>query len=204
MKNILGNSCAKGCMIYFVALIAVVVLTGLGIGARFGAEAQKPVFTPLNVPGEQVTAATPTSPASSEAAPQPDTQPVQPAPQQIAPTPTSVPFSIEGAQQAYGSIQTQIGTIIGEASQPFYVVQPGDTLWDIAVDYGITVDTLKSANVALDEFIKPGDLVYLPQGGQVQPAPQQPVPAPAAPAPAPANTQPGGSIPSMPQTGINP
>lgn len=198
MRNLLGNNCAKGCMVYLLALVAVVALTSMGLGglgARFGAESQQAQISPLNVPGnQQANPAVQDQSTSASADTQVSSQPAQPAqpPIQAAPTPTSIPFSI----------QTQSGTISGEASQPFYIVQAGDTLWDIAQDYGITVDTLKTANSAIDEIIKPGELVYLPQGGQVQTQPQPQQPPAQQPAPA-TNQQPGGSLPSMPQTGIN-
>ena len=195
MRNLLGNNCSKGCLIYLLALVAVVALTSMGLGglaARFGAESQTQ-FSPLNVPGNQQAnpaAQDQSTTANANANTQANSQPAQPL-IQAAPTPTSVPFTI----------QTQSGTIIGEASQPFYIVQSGDTLWDIAQDYGITVDTLKTANSAIDEIIKPGELVYLPQGEQVQTQPQPPAQQPAQPAPA-TNQQPGGTLPTMPQTGI--
>ena len=196
MRNLLGNNCSKGCLIYMLALVAVVALTSMGLGglgARFGAESQKAQISPLNVPGnQQVNPAVQDQPVGTtgNANSQASAQAAQP-PIQVVPTATSVPFTI----------QTQSGTISGEASQPFYIVQAGDTLWDIAQDYGITVDTLKTANSVIDEIILPGELVYLPQGGQVQPQPQQPPAQPAQPAPA-TNQQPGGTLPTMPQTGI--
>ncbi len=213
MRKLLGNNCSKGCLIYMLALIAVVAITSMGLGglgARFGAEAQNARISPLNVPGSQqanpVVQAQSISTSTNAAAntqanaqPTQAAQPAQPAQPpmqaQAAPTPTTVPFTFPA----------QSGTISGEASQPFYIVQAGDTLWDIAQDYGITVETLKTANSAIDEIIKPGELVHLPQGGQVQTQPQQaPAQQPAQPAqPAPAtNQQPDGSLPTMPQTGI--
>src|SRR5688500_2309480 len=195
MKNLFGNNCSKGCLIYLVALVAVLLLTSMGLGSlgsRFGAESQTAQISPLNVPNNQqanpVVQDQPAS-ANTQASSQPSQ--VDPIIIQVVATPTAVTVVI----------QVQGGTISGEASNPFYIVQAGDTLWDIAQDYGITVDTLKSANTAISEIIKPGELVYLPQGGQVpaQPQAQEPLvqPAPAT------NQQPGGTLPTMPQTGIN-
>src|SRR5688500_12259459 len=203
MKNLFGNNCSKGCLIYLVALVAVLLLTSMGLGSlgsRFGAESQTAQISPLNVPNNQqanpVVQDQPAS-ANTQASSQPSQ--VDPIIIQVVATPTAVTVVI----------QVQGGTISGEASNPFYIVQAGDTLWDIAQDYGITVDTLKSANSAISEIIKPGELVYLPQGGQVpaQPQAQEPPvqqqPAqPLQPAPA-TNQQPGGTLPTMPQTGIN-
>lgn len=45
MKKILGNSCAKGCLIYGVVLLAIVAVTAFGLGglkAKFGASSQGP------------------------------------------------------------------------------------------------------------------------------------------------------------------
>ena len=45
MKQALGNSCLKGCLIYVVALAIIVAVSAAGLGglgARFGAGAQKP------------------------------------------------------------------------------------------------------------------------------------------------------------------
>ncbi len=56
MRNLLGNNCSKGCLIYMLALVAVVALTSMGLGSlgsRFGAESQKAQISPLNVPGNQ-------------------------------------------------------------------------------------------------------------------------------------------------------
>jgi len=198
MRNLFGNNCSKGCLIYVLALVAVLALTSMGVGSlgsRFGAGSNVQI-SPLNVPPSQ--SSNPVAP-DNLASTQANSQQAQPA-QPVVPTPTNVPITI----------QIQPGTINGEASQPFYIVEPGDTLWGIAQDYGITVDTLKAVNNAADEIIKPGELVYLPQEGQVQVQPQpqsqpQPQQEPAAPA-QPAtdnNQQPGGNLPTMPQTGIN-
>lgn len=210
MKNLLGNSCAKGCLIYFVALLAVVALTSLGLGnlgARFGASSQKPQVSALNVPGAQQ----PAQPAQSGAAP---SGPVAsgdvgsritmntPAPAQPAPTTIPVAPAPPAASGGAAQAPVQSGSISGEAVQPFYIVQPGDTLWGIATNYGVAVDALRSANGTSDDIIKPGDLVYLPQiGTSTAPPPVQPA-EPAQPA-QPSNPQPGGVIPSMPQTGVN-
>jgi murein DD-endopeptidase MepM/ murein hydrolase activator NlpD len=46
---------------------------------------------------------------------------------------------------------------------PVYVVQAGDTLWDIARRFGVVIDDLLAANgLTLDSFIKPGDELVIP------------------------------------------
>src|SRR5688500_4596689 len=111
MRNLLGNNCAKGCMVYLVALVAVVLLTSMGLGSlgsRFGVESQSTQISPMNVPGSQQLnpVVQRNQPASANANTQANSQPAQP-PAQAAPTPTSIP------------IQTHSGTISGEASDPF-------------------------------------------------------------------------------------
>jgi LysM repeat protein len=77
-------------------------------------------------------------------------------------------------------------------------VQSGDTLWSIAVEYGVGADSLRGMNNLADDIIKPGQLLYLPQPGQ----PQQPAPTGVPAQPPPAQDQ-GNPAPQMPQTGIN-
>ena len=49
-----------------------------------------------------------------------------------------------------------------EGEYQVYVVQPGDTLWDIARRHGVDVDRLKSWNIELASgYIKPGDKIKI-------------------------------------------
>jgi uncharacterized protein YkwD len=67
-----------------------------------------------------------------------------------------------------------------------YTVQPTDTLWDIAVAHGISVETLLAANSQIDpKRLLAGQTIFVP----AQPAvvPRKPTPAPPAP-PAPVST----------------
>jgi hypothetical protein len=112
--------------------------------------------------------------------------------------------------------------ITGEASTPFYVVQPGDTLSDIAQRLGVDVNALVSVNSVVGDLIYPDQVLYLPfdASGQApsppeaQPQPQQPAEPPASPggqggpanpvdvAPTAVGTDPQ-QVPEMPNTGIN-
>ena len=61
----------------------------------------------------------------------------------------------------------------------YYAVQPTDTLWDIAVAHGISVETLLAANSQLDpKRLLAGQPIFVP----AQPAvvPRKPTPAPSA------------------------
>ncbi|MEA2573967.1 MAG: LysM domain, partial [Chloroflexia bacterium] len=112
-------------------------------------------------------------------------QPTVPVPSGIPPD--SAQVVPEVAPQVYTSLEAQGGVITGEASTPFYVVQPGDTLSQIAQGMGVDVNALVSVNNLGDDLIYPDQVLYLPfnVGGQapppsdVQPQPQQPAPTPA-------------------------
>jgi uncharacterized protein YkwD len=75
-------------------------------------------------------------------------------------------------------------TITPTSSTPgtgyYYTVQPLDTLWDIALAHGISVETLVAANTQVDpKRLQAGQTVFVP----AQPAvvPRKPTPAPPAP-----------------------
>ncbi|WP_051742941.1 LysM peptidoglycan-binding domain-containing protein [Kitasatospora sp. MBT66] len=80
----------------------------------------------------------------------------------------------------------------GAAAPPVHTVVPGDTLWDIAGTYRVTLEALVAANaatVANPDLIFPGQDITVPDGSApvARPAPKAITPAPAAaPAPAPA------------------
>ncbi len=62
-----------------------------------------------------------------------------------------------------------------------HVVQPGETLFRISLNYGITVDALRTANGIYGNIIYVGQTLVIPLGGEAQPpANTAPVPAPAA------------------------
>ena len=126
------------------------------------------------------------------------------------------------APQVYTSLEAQGGVITGEASTPFYVVQPGDTLSEIAQGLGVDVSALGSVNNLVDDLIYPEQVLYIPfeAGGQApppseaQPQPQLPTETPASQsgqggqaipvdvAPTAVGTD-APQVPEMPNTGIN-
>ncbi len=159
MKKALENTCLTGCLVYVVALVVIVALstTGLGgLGARFG------LGTHSN--------SSPTPGSQGGGNPAPIVETATPGSQNEKPTqPPSPPASTptQGASQAgktaLPTILVQGEGISGQATTPFYVVQPGDTLWGLANRFGTTVDTLRALNKLGDQFIRPGQLLYLPQ-----------------------------------------
>ncbi len=223
MKKLLGNSCAKGCLVYVVAFVVVLALTAMGLGGLKGkfstnVQGSPPQASIYSVPTQQAGASSASSSAatgntgggsanaaSNPAQPPPQTEPVQPTQvAQPAAQPTTQPNNQPKIQI---QVQTQGGAITGEASLPFYVVQPNDTLWSIAQGFNVQVDTLRVVNSLTGDLIKPGQLIYLPQPGQAQQPQQQTPPATdptAQPAQqAPSSQQPAPDVPAMPQTGIN-
>ena len=144
-------------------------------------------------------------------APQVEPQaPAQEAPTQQPQSAPPPPVASEGTVQ----IDTQGGGITGQATSPFYIVQAGDTLWDIASRFGTTVEALRAANNLEEEFIKPNQLLYLVQE---QTPPQQPAQQATPVVPSGTNSGAGGApppvsepgsdlppaLPQMPDTGIN-
>ncbi|MDQ3929114.1 MAG: hypothetical protein M3328_08205, partial [Chloroflexota bacterium] len=90
MKGAFGNSCAKGCMVYFVALAAIVGITMFGLGglsARFGGSTQQPANVQGAKNSQQANADV--APTSLSVAPQPTQG--QAVGDIVAPTPTIAP-----------------------------------------------------------------------------------------------------------------
>ncbi len=54
-------------------------------------------------------------------------------------------------------------------SQTFITVQPGDTLWDIAIRYDTTVEALKQTNLLTSDALKPDTKLELPSSSNMQP-----------------------------------
>lgn len=244
MKQFLQNSCAKGCLIYLVALLLIVGVTAFGLGglkSKFststqGVQGNGPAIsfnskpsgksgvssqlsqstpdagepagatpnsdgpTPTSVPPVPVEPVVPQEPQAPPTAAQREpgaTEVPQPQPEPSASQPAQ---AVQGEQpgpqagQEFAPVESQGGTISGEASMPFYIVQSGDTLWGIGRQYSLDVSDLRNANKVADNTIYPGQLLYLPQGEtQQEGTAGDPTPG--------AGQEPG--VPSMPHTGIN-
>jgi LysM repeat protein len=80
-----------------------------------------------------------------------------------------------------------------------HTVLPGETLFRIAQQYGVTVDAIKLANALTSDLIYAGQVLVIPPAAA--PAPPTPAPATAAPATAPpattAGPPPGASMPTI-------
>jgi LysM repeat protein len=192
MRAIFGNNCAKGCLIYVIAVVAVVIVASMGLSglrAKFGGaqvEGNAPQYTIQSTGGRVPSVQQPwgtlpdTTAGGGGTLPTPTRVPV--APPQPAANPTPAPTKGQG------------GTITGDGGEAFYVVQPGDTLWGIARSFGVDLDALTSLNGLNDSIIYSGQVLLLPSSTQQQ----GPQPTPAA------NGNSGApAVPSMPDTGIN-
>jgi len=193
MRTIFGNNCAKGCFIYVIAVVAVVIVASMGLSglrAKFGGaqvEGNSPQYTIQSTGGTvpsvqqpQNTLPDPASGGGGGLLPTPTRVPVAPTPP--AGNPTPAPTKGQG------------GTITDDGGEAFYVVQPGDTLWGIARSFGVDLDALTSLNGLNDSIIYAGQVLLLPASAQQQ-----------APQPAPTGNGNNGApaVPSMPDTGIN-
>src|SRR5262249_52534360 len=56
------------------------------------------------------------------------------------------------------------------ADGPVHIVQPGETLFRIALNYGVTVDALRAANGIVGNTIYVGQSLIIPDGSSVTPA----------------------------------
>jgi LysM repeat protein len=169
-----------------------------------------------NTPGgSSVPTSTPLPPLPPQ-----DAQPTVPVPSGNPPDSAQVIPDV--APQVYMSLEAQGGVITGEASTPFYVVEPGDTLSQIAQGLGVDVDALVSVNNLVDDIIYPDQVLYLPfdaanqapPPAEPQPQPQQPNETPVSQGsqggpsgpvdviPTPVGTD-APQVPEMPNTGIN-
>ncbi len=207
MRSIFGNNCAKGCLIYVVVLIALLVVAAMGLDglrARFGGAQVQGIQPPEYT--IQSTGTSPSSPTDGDLASSPAESAAggggggggipTPTIGSVPPPPVSspVPVGTPAPTEAQG------GTITGETGTPFYVIQSGDTLWAISRRFGVDLDELRTLNNLTDDIIYPGQVLYLPI----------PDSSPAAPTTEPGTPNTGasgeegdpGSMPSMPNTGI--
>ncbi|MGA7733819.1 MAG: LysM peptidoglycan-binding domain-containing protein [Chloroflexia bacterium] len=203
MRTIFGNNCSKGCLIYVVALVALLVVAAMGLDglrARFGgAQVQgiKPPEYTIQSTGNSPPASTGNQQASNPADVVADGGGGLPTPTvgigSVPPPPVSSPLPVSTPAPS----QAQGGTIQGEAGTSFHIIQSGDTLWSISVRFGVEIDDLRALNNLSDDIIYPGQVLYLPAPG-----------APASTPPTAPQTGTGSdqdeptSIPSMPNTGI--
>ncbi|MFD4397865.1 LysM peptidoglycan-binding domain-containing protein [Kitasatospora sp. NPDC058478] len=88
----------------------------------------------------------------------------------------------------------------GAAAPPVHTVVPGDTLWDIAACYRVTLEALVAANtstVANPDLIFPGQDIVIPDGSA--PVPRRPA-APKTSKPAAPTPEPDAATPAGPST----
>ncbi len=221
MKKLLGNSCSRGCLVYVIALLLIIVLTSVGLGGLKGRFL--PNTQASNSPITVMTTSKGTAPSSgghasgqvvtdggATATTVPVMPPLPPAPTAAAAqsssdtsqsrTPSQAQAQTSPQTQAPPQAQAQGGLITGDASAPFYIVQGGDTLWGISQQFSTSVDALKGANTSLSDIIRPGQLIYLaPTNSSTGSAGQ----SPDASASGQSSSGSVDNIPSMPHTGIN-
>jgi LysM repeat protein len=161
-RLITGNSCAKGCVMYVVILLLIVAVSGSGLGSIVsrpaggaGTQSDRPQ-APTPIPAPTMTG-TGTQANPSRVPGEPD----------LGTTPTVTPAN--PPPQTVPSTSTLREDISAQVSGPFYIVQPGDTLWGIALRFGTDVDALRATNNLEGNLIRPGQVLYLPQLAQQRP-----------------------------------
>ncbi len=198
MNKLFGNNCAKGCLIYFVALIALLTVAAMGLDglrARFGGAQVQGIKPP-----EYTIQSTGNFPAAATS----DQQSANPGDATAGgggaiATPTVVvaappPVTVPAPGVTPAPSQAQGGTISGDTGASFYIVQSGDTLWAITDRLNINLDDLRALNNLTDDIIYPSQVLYLPtvDTSQTNPAPDTTTP----------DTGVGGDQVGMPSTGI--
>jgi LysM repeat protein len=92
-------------------------------------------------------------------------------------TPSRTPGTGPTGTRTPTPTDTETGT--PEPEPVFYVVQDGDTLWDIAQQFGVTVDDIVAANNLPDAAaISIGQELYIPVDGDLTPRTRTPTPTP--------------------------
>ncbi|MGQ9816145.1 MAG: LysM peptidoglycan-binding domain-containing protein [Candidatus Roseilinea sp.] len=137
------------------AVLSIALLAGAGVLVVVFALSRvgptTPVTSPATTTGVAPIALGPQTPAASS--PAPAEQPAAPA------------ASINAGAPASAPTQTPQPTPLAIAAR--HTVTKGDTLWGIAVKYGLPLDALAAANPAIDpDRIRPGDTINIPVGGR--------------------------------------
>ncbi len=135
------------------AILAIALLAGAGLLVVVFVLSRVGPTTPVTPPATSIDA-TPAAPGPemtplSAPADKPAEEPAEPA----AAPPTSAPT------------QTPQPTPLAIAAR--HTVTTGDTLWGIAVQYGLSLDALIAANPGINpDRIRPGDTINIPVGGK--------------------------------------
>ncbi len=126
-----------------VALIGLLVIAAWGILSR----APTPTLAPTGIPVSQRVTVVPTATGEGDA-PFPSLNDVPTAAPALPPTPTPT-----------------------RAEPIRYTVKPGDTLFDIALAHGVSVETIQAANGLTGETIVPDQVLIIPSGPLPTPTP---------------------------------
>ncbi|HEV2439946.1 MAG TPA: NlpC/P60 family protein, partial [bacterium] len=95
----------------------------------------------------------------------------------VAAVPTAAPRTVFPSRQGPSGVMPQAAPAgLGES----YFVQPGDTLYHLALTHGTTVDALETANALTSPAIIVGQVLRLPRPAAAAPAPVTHAPVPSA------------------------
>ncbi len=153
-----------------VPLFIVVLIVILVINTVFADPGDGEVEVTIETPAAVATAA---PPVATDPAPDPQPPTLEPAPQTPAPAPTAAPTTIPPivATPSPAPAPAPAPAPTSACAASVYTVQPGDTLFDIALRFGVTVDAIVNCNGISDPGqIAAGDELQIPAAGD-DPAP---------------------------------
>jgi sortase A len=120
-------------------------------------------------PGQPVVLAVTSMPTPSPPTPLPTATAILPTPTATVIPPTQEPAHLPESPDL---VATTTATATAHSGQVTHVVVAGDSLWSIAMQYGVSVEALLAANgLSREALLRPGDELVIPVPGEAIPTP---------------------------------
>jgi LysM repeat protein len=149
--------------------------TAVGLVVTYTPRPATPTYTPTPTPTPSRTSTPTITPTASDTPIPSDTPPVTDTPLPLdTPTPTWTALAppLTGQPTAAGPQPTTIAAVTAPPSGRTYIIQDGDTLFDIALRFGVSLEALAKANGISDPtLIHPGQELVIPAPGTTPQAP---------------------------------
>ncbi len=161
MKPSRVQQALAGLAVLFVVGMTILGGIVLALGDNSSA-AERATATPYRIPTLAPTDAALLTPIVQNS-PAPGTQPptITPAPPQAMPTPLP-PVTGQPTATARPAVATAASTCYTASGWQPYVVRAGDTLFEIGLHYGATVDMMEAGNCFAGDSLEVGQTIYVP------------------------------------------